>query len=331
MTFMLQVLISPSEHIVEPIPIHAIPLAAIPAEDWPFVVDFDDDVDVPVFEVDHPDDELGNGEVSDIAILDVPSPVVSVVDNSSDSYPDSDNESFELVTSSALRVAGLEAYPTDDDDAISVVPATPTPLTASTHFCRTFWLVRHIRFASAFPHTPPTHEGDPSGHPHVPPHELSPCLQTSRSFPPSPPHAMPLSDPYHPSHHFGYTRDDLLSSLQLQVEILSHGVSELENEADARRPSPPDYPPPVTPPPTSSPPPTSPLPIAFPPLPIPAPVDGYATRVLTLEQHVSFLICRVHELEDEAAHLRSLVFPSPHPFHQPIRFFIAGTFVEQYF
>ncbi|KAJ0616468.1 hypothetical protein HanRHA438_Chr02g0089351 [Helianthus annuus] len=91
------------EHVVEPIPIHVIPLAAIPAEDWPFVVDLDDDdVDVPVFEVDHPDDDIGDGEVFDIAILDVASPVVSVIDISFDSDLDSDADSFESVTSSAL-------------------------------------------------------------------------------------------------------------------------------------------------------------------------------------------------------------------------------------
>ncbi|MFS7950265.1 hypothetical protein Hanom_Chr07g00581261 [Helianthus anomalus] len=59
------------EHLVEPIPIYAIPLVAIPVEDWPFVVHLDDDVDVPVIEVEHPDDDLGDGEVFDIAILDV--------------------------------------------------------------------------------------------------------------------------------------------------------------------------------------------------------------------------------------------------------------------
>ncbi|MFS7946251.1 hypothetical protein Hanom_Chr06g00533811 [Helianthus anomalus] len=90
------------EHLVEHIPIHAILLAAIPAEDWPFVVDLGDDVDVPMFEVDHPDDELGDGEVFDIAILDVASPVVSVIDISFDSDQHSDVDSFESVTSYAL-------------------------------------------------------------------------------------------------------------------------------------------------------------------------------------------------------------------------------------
>ncbi|MFS7986751.1 hypothetical protein Hanom_Chr11g01013971 [Helianthus anomalus] len=89
---------------------------------------------------------------------------------------------------------------------------------------------------------------------------------------------MPLSDPYHPSHHTGYTRDDLLLSLQLQVEILCRRVYELENGADARRPPPPDYPPSVTLPPPSSPEPAS------PPPPVRALVEGHAARFLTIEQ-----------------------------------------------
>ncbi|MFS7905406.1 hypothetical protein Hanom_Chr01g00047281 [Helianthus anomalus] len=39
---------------------------------------------------------------------------------------------------------------------------------------------------------------------------------------------MPISDPYHPSHFVGYTRDELLMSPQLQFEILSHSVLEIE-------------------------------------------------------------------------------------------------------
>ncbi|MFS7997663.1 hypothetical protein Hanom_Chr12g01144461 [Helianthus anomalus] len=171
------------EHIAEPIPIHAIPLTAIPAEDWPFVVDLDDDVEVPVFEVDHPDNDLGDGE---------------------------------SVTSSALQAVGLVAYPADDGDAMSAAPGTPTlvptpadtPPRTPTHATSDSLSLpptsvgpssrmRHIRFASAFPHTPPTHEGETSGHPYVPPPELSPRFQPFRSLPPSPPHVMPSSDLYH--------------------------------------------------------------------------------------------------------------------------------------
>ncbi|KAJ0922579.1 hypothetical protein HanPSC8_Chr05g0205531 [Helianthus annuus] len=208
------------EHIVEPVPIHAISLAAILAEDWPFIIDLDVDADeIPVFHVDHPVKDLGDGEVFDVAILEVTSPVVSVVDISSDSYLDSDTDSRESVTSSVLWAVGLEAYPADDD-AMSAAPTTPslastptdTPAHTPAHAISdgssqppipigpTSW-VRRVRFASFFPHTHPTDEGEPSGHPHIPPHEMSPHYQPSRPFPPSPPHVMPSSDPYHPLHH----------------------------------------------------------------------------------------------------------------------------------
>ncbi|MFS7939159.1 hypothetical protein Hanom_Chr05g00448461 [Helianthus anomalus] len=60
------------------------------------------------------------------------------------------------------------------------------------------------------------------------------------------------------------------------------------------------------------PPPSSPPPLASPPPPHMM-ADGLAARVLILEQQVSFLLRRVYELEDEAAHLRSLAFPTPPP------------------
>ncbi|MFS7912499.1 hypothetical protein Hanom_Chr02g00130651 [Helianthus anomalus] len=85
------------EHIIEIIPFQAFPLVVIPHEDWPFIVDLYDG-GVPVFEVDHPDEDLGDGEVFDVAILEVASSAVSVVDISSDS----DSDSRESVTSSTL-------------------------------------------------------------------------------------------------------------------------------------------------------------------------------------------------------------------------------------
>ncbi|XP_022024603.1 circumsporozoite protein-like [Helianthus annuus] len=118
---------------------------------------------------------------------------------------------------------------------------------------------------------------------------MSPHHQLSRPFPPSPPHVMPSSDPYHPSHHSGITRDDLLLSIQLQVEILCRRIYDLEKESDARQPPPPDYPPPVTPPPPSSPPLASPPPPASPPQPAHIPAEGLAARVLKLEQQVQIL------------------------------------------
>ncbi|MFS7987851.1 hypothetical protein Hanom_Chr11g01027701 [Helianthus anomalus] len=267
---------------------HAPEIFTSDSESDPKMISDDDDLDqilLPsdILMVEHPDDDPGNGEVFDIAILDVASLVVSIIDISSDSDLESDADSSKSVTSSALLADRLEAYPTDDDDVVFVAPATPvcvptpsgtpphTPLRAtSDSSSQPLVLVDHsswfrsIRYTSAFPRTPPTHGGEPSGHPHIPPPESSPCLQSARLFPP---YTMSLSDPYHTSHHSGYTRDDLLLSLQLQVEILCRSVYELENEASARRPPPSDYPPPVTPPPPSSPPPASPPPVH-------APVDG---------------------------------------------------------
>ncbi|MFS7998160.1 hypothetical protein Hanom_Chr12g01150431 [Helianthus anomalus] len=256
------------EHLVEPIPIDAVPLAAIPDEDWPFVV-LDEDIDVPVIVVDHIDDDLGDGEVYDIAILDVASPVVSVVDISFDSDLDSVADSFESVTSSALLAAGVRAYPTDDDDdAMSVAPFSPvhipTPLHTPNHPLAPISApVNSLPVAPPNTQTPPTtlvtpasgcslppptadthridlptifpHEipaprpgegmsrqppcvnplapADFISSPHFSPFEMDPYLQSPRFFPL---YSMPLSDPYHPSHHDGYTRDDLLLSLQLQ-------------------------------------------------------------------------------------------------------------------
>ncbi|MFS7906404.1 hypothetical protein Hanom_Chr01g00058791 [Helianthus anomalus] len=145
----------------------------------------------------------------DIAMLDVATPVVSVIDISSNSDLESDADSFESETSSALQAAGLEAYATDDDDdVVSVAPAilvhVPTPTGTPLHtpvratngsssqppalVDRYSWL-RSIRYASAFPYNPPTHEGEPSGRPHIPPPESSPCLQLPRLFLP---YTMPL-------------------------------------------------------------------------------------------------------------------------------------------
>ncbi|MFS7935831.1 hypothetical protein Hanom_Chr05g00408131 [Helianthus anomalus] len=122
------------EHLIEPIPINAVPLATIPAEDWPFVVELDDDIVVPVIEVEHIDDDLGDGEVYDITILDIPSPVVSVVDIPSDSDLDSVANSFESVTSSALLAAGVRAYPTNDnEDVMSVAPSSPIRVPTPPH------------------------------------------------------------------------------------------------------------------------------------------------------------------------------------------------------
>ncbi|XP_021986338.1 vegetative cell wall protein gp1-like [Helianthus annuus] len=69
---------------------------------------------------------------------------------------------------------------------------------------------------AAFPHVP---QSAPSAY-----FTSSPLDEPFRWFPP---YTM-ISDPYHPSHFTGYTRDELLLSLQLQYEIMSHRILELE-------------------------------------------------------------------------------------------------------
>ncbi|MFS7978405.1 hypothetical protein Hanom_Chr10g00915111 [Helianthus anomalus] len=100
---------------------------------YPFILDLDDDVDdIPVFHVGNVDGELGDGEVFDVAILEVASPVVSVIDIPSYSTSDFDVHSKASVISSTLRVVGLEAHPSDNDDVSSALPATPAPTPSPT-------------------------------------------------------------------------------------------------------------------------------------------------------------------------------------------------------
>ncbi|MFS8035171.1 hypothetical protein Hanom_Chr17g01589931 [Helianthus anomalus] len=114
--------------------------------------------------------------------------------------------------SAAPATTTLVPTPTDTPPRIPTHVTSDSLSQLPTSVGPTSW-IRHIHFTSAFPHTHPTHEGEPSGHPLIPPPELSPCFQPFRSLPPSPPHVMPSFDLYHPSHYSGYTRDDLISSL----------------------------------------------------------------------------------------------------------------------
>ncbi|MFS7929278.1 hypothetical protein Hanom_Chr04g00330641 [Helianthus anomalus] len=86
------------EHLID-----SIPHAAIPHVVCPPVIDLDDDDDddIPVFHVDHPDEDSATER--------------------------------ESVISSALWVVGLQVYPSDD--ASSTIPATstPTPTASPTH------------------------------------------------------------------------------------------------------------------------------------------------------------------------------------------------------
>ncbi|KAJ0734481.1 hypothetical protein HanPI659440_Chr11g0420631 [Helianthus annuus] len=86
------------DHIVDYIPLEVAPLAVVPG----FIVVSDDEDDVPVIHVHHFDDEIDDGEALDIAILEVSSPIVSVVDISS-------SDSSDDASSPAIRHAGLRA------------------------------------------------------------------------------------------------------------------------------------------------------------------------------------------------------------------------------
>ncbi|KAJ0722688.1 hypothetical protein HanOQP8_Chr08g0289501 [Helianthus annuus] len=145
-----------------------------------------------------------------------------------------------------------------------------------------------------------------AAYPHIPlsapsaPFTSSPTNESLRG---SPRYSMPTSDPYRPSHFVGYTQDELLYLLQLRFEVMSHRVLELES---IPRPLP--YPcQHAFVPPRSSPP-----PFARPPTPL-TPFPEFDGRFLTIEQQVRYLLRHVHKLDEELAHVRSLIFLPPPP------------------
>ncbi|MFS8034200.1 hypothetical protein Hanom_Chr17g01578431 [Helianthus anomalus] len=256
----------------------------------------------------------GDGEVDDVVVLDIPPPAIPVIDISSDSSLHSVVDSFESVTSSALRAEGLQLYATDDDDAMSVAPSSPVRAPTPPHFPERIPdpipvpfgildiaplipepITTPLDLPPADPFIPPPPPADvappppfvsdehrtdlpivflqeipaprpgdgtlgqPPSYdpfassdsppiPQIPPVAPSPFDKSFRWFRP---YTMPISDPYHPSYYGGYTRDELLLSLQLQFEILSHRVLVLEfDESDRLSPFP--FHPTSVPPPSSS-------------------------------------------------------------------------------
>ncbi|XP_022007554.1 calphotin-like [Helianthus annuus] len=126
------------------------------------------------------------------------------------------------------------------------------------------------------------------------PHTASSSAPTGEPFMWFSPNVMPLSDPYHPF-HIGYLRDDLLLSLQLEQDMLSRRVAELE-----RIPHPPPG--------------AGPSQFVAPPAPL-FPYPDFDIRFLTMEQQIGCLLQLFHALEDELAHMHRLLFipPPPHP------------------
>ncbi|MFS8023529.1 hypothetical protein Hanom_Chr16g01452501 [Helianthus anomalus] len=175
------------EHVVEIKPFDVVPLDAIP-----FIFDLEDDDDViPVILVDHVDADLRDGDVHDMVILDVASPVVSVMDISSYSDTDSDASSYASVTSSALQAIGLQRYRDFGDDIMPAEPVIPAPVQIPTpphtpvHAPTDEPIQAHVsdgstdrkRLMCFTPTSIPTHhpdEAEPSGHTHIPPRETDP-------------------------------------------------------------------------------------------------------------------------------------------------------------
>ncbi|MFS7953948.1 hypothetical protein Hanom_Chr07g00624621 [Helianthus anomalus] len=92
------------EHIVAPF-LDPVPLVVIPPDDWPSDDLFDDDVDL--FVDGPPANAQGDREIDEDVVA-VPPPAVPFIELSSNSGLHSVSDSFESVTSSALRAAGLQ-------------------------------------------------------------------------------------------------------------------------------------------------------------------------------------------------------------------------------
>ncbi|MFS7935536.1 hypothetical protein Hanom_Chr05g00404671 [Helianthus anomalus] len=105
------------EHILD-IP----PLAIIP-----HVIDLDGDGDkIPLFCIDHIDEDLSDREVFNVAILEVSSSIISIVAITSSS-------SLKSMIFSALRAVGMSVYPSDEASTIVPVIPTHTPTPTPTH------------------------------------------------------------------------------------------------------------------------------------------------------------------------------------------------------
>ncbi|MFS8003589.1 hypothetical protein Hanom_Chr13g01215711 [Helianthus anomalus] len=151
-----------------------------------------------------------------------------------------------------------------------------------------------------------------AAYPHIPqsapfaPFTSSP---TDEPFRGSPPYFMPTSDPYHLSHFVGYTPDEVL-----ELESIPRPL-----------PCPCQH--------ASVPPRSSLPPFARPPASL-TPFPEFNARFLTVEQHVRYLLRRVHKLEEELTHVLSLIFIPPPP--PSVRFLVLcrcntcdeGTTVE---
>ncbi|KAJ0893456.1 hypothetical protein HanPSC8_Chr09g0377821 [Helianthus annuus] len=302
------------EHIVAPI----FAPVVIPPEYWPF----NDliDVDIDLFVDGPPDDAHGNGELDEYPGLEpnfVPDDQPDVAPADPEPLPDHDPISFGLPDIAPLIPDPVPA-PVDPPVVELFIPAPALADVAPFHPVESdvHRVDLPIVYLQDIP-APRLREGTSGQQPSHDPHVSAAFPHISQSAPFAPftsspldeplrwflPYSIPTSDPYHPSHFVGYTQDVLLYSLQLRFEVMSRKVLELES-IPRPLPCPCQH--------ASVPPCSSPPPFARPPAPL-TPFPEFDARFLTVEQHVRYLLCHVHKLEEELAHVLSLIFLPPPP------------------
>ncbi|MFS8002054.1 hypothetical protein Hanom_Chr13g01197621 [Helianthus anomalus] len=251
-------------------------------------------------------------------IIVIPLSETPVIEISSDSILPSISYSFESVTFSSLQAVGLRRYANDYDDDTTMSLALTPPLEfeldlepLSDHDPIPFGIAD---IAPLIPDPVPTHVDPPAIEPLIPP--PAPAEVTSSHsmefdvhhdglpsffFQDIPvPHLGEGTSSQQPSHD---PHDELLYSLQLRFKVMSHRILELESIP--RSLLCPCHS-------TSVPPHSSPPPFARPPAPL-TPFPEIDARFHVAEQQIRYLLRRVHKLEEELAHVLSLIFPPPPP------------------
>ncbi|KAJ0616549.1 hypothetical protein HanRHA438_Chr02g0090231 [Helianthus annuus] len=313
------------EHIVSPI-LDPVPLVVIPPEDWPFDDLFDDDVDL--FVAGPPVDAQGDGEIDedvlfatesddDTTMSAAPSPSLDPTPpHDPEHVPDPDPILFGQPDVAPVDPKPIPAHDHVPFGLLDIAPLIPDPVPAPVDLLVVEPFIPPPTPANDIP-APRPGEGTSGQHPSYDPFasRAFPQIPQTAPFAPFtsstldeplrwfPSYSMPISDPYHPSHFVGYTRDELLLSLQLQFEVLSHRVLELELTP---------RPPPCPCQSTFVPPHSSTSPFAHPPAAL-TPFPDFDARFLTIEQHISYLLHCVYELEEELADVRKLLFFPPPP------------------
>ncbi|MFS7893602.1 hypothetical protein Hanom_Chr00s001006g01671281 [Helianthus anomalus] len=276
------------EHIVASI-LDAVPLVVIPPKDWPFVDLFGDDVGL--FLDGPPANAQGDGEIDDDVV------VAAGLQPYATDYDDDTATSIAPLSPARVPTPPHDPEPVPEPYPVpfgqpDVAPLVPEPIHAPIDhpFFEPFIpppspadvappppvesdvprIDLPIVFLQEIP-VPRLGEGTSGQPPSFDPFASAafpPIPQTTsftaftstsldEPFRWFPPYTMPILDPYYPSHYGGYTRDELLLSLQLQFEILSRRVMELEVT--------PSYPPPCPCHSVSVPPHSSSSPFAYPP------------------------------------------------------------------